>query len=105
VNSIGAKPGVAPDRFRSHPPTDDRIGEAQRNIQEMLEPRPECVATTSEFDSVRDRLARMLATRRPTHQDPNKPTLRRRPDSDRPMVSKGDSGDDRDERLTLERTG
>jgi predicted Zn-dependent protease len=99
------RPGVLSELFRSHPPTDDRIREAQRNIQEMLEPRPEYVVTTSEFDSVRDRLERVLATRRPTQQDPNKPTLRRRSDSDRPVSSKDDSGDDRDERPTLKRTG
>ncbi len=41
--------------FSTHPPTEDRIVTAQKNIEEMLKARPEYVVTTSEFGDVKGR--------------------------------------------------
>src|SRR5437868_5878429 len=47
------KPGTMSKIFSTHPPTDDRISTAQKNIQEYLKERPEYVVTTSEFNDVK----------------------------------------------------
>src|SRR5436190_2085356 len=57
------KPGTMAKVFSTHPLTDDRIVNAQKNIQELLKARPEYVLTTSEFNDVKGRLA-MLHNRR-----------------------------------------
>jgi len=98
------KPGALSELFRSHPPTDDRIRDAQRNIQEILTPKPQYVVTTSEFSAVRDRLETMLAARKPASEDPNRPTLRRAPGGERPADAGAGGQDDSDERPTLKRT-
>ncbi len=41
------KPGTVAKVFSTHPPTDDRITAAQKNIQDLLKERPEYVVTTS----------------------------------------------------------
>jgi hypothetical protein len=94
--------------FSSHPPTDDRIKKSQEEIA-LLKPRPEYVVTTSEFDDVKARLAMLENQKRPdkTSVDPNKPTLRRNPNSNTPIEdetdpSKKSTGDDSD-RPTLKR--
>ena len=57
------KPGTMAKVFSTHPPTQDRIVTAQKNIQEYLKARPEYVVTTSEFSDVKARLA-MLHNRK-----------------------------------------
>ncbi|HMF79713.1 MAG TPA: M48 family metallopeptidase [Bryobacteraceae bacterium] len=96
------KPGTMSKLFSTHPPTDDRIGKSQKEISE-LKPKPEYVVTTSEFNDVKSRLAMLENQRRPdkTSTDPNKPTLRRNPNSTGPIEdetdpSKKDKGDDSD---------
>src|ERR1044071_3849446 len=51
------KPGSISKVFSTHPMTDDRIGAAQDEIQKTLAPQPEYVVNTSEFESVKGRLA------------------------------------------------
>jgi hypothetical protein len=96
------KPGTMSKLFSTHPPTDDRIGKSQKEISE-LKPKPEYVVTTSEFNDVKARLAMLENQRRPdkTSTDPNKPTLRRNPNSSGPIEdetdpSKKTNGDDSD---------
>lgn len=95
------KKGTISQYFSSHPPTDDRITNAQKNIQNNLESRPEYMVTTSEFNKVKARLA-MLENRRKVDdksKDGDRPTLKQKPGS-----TKDDSGaDDTDERPKLER--
>jgi predicted Zn-dependent protease len=98
------RPGLLSELIRSHPSTDDRIREAQRNIQEILPPRPDYVVTTSEFAQVHERLEKLMAMRKPAAGDPNKPTLRRSPGSDKPVESSGGKTEDSDERPTLKRS-
>ncbi|MGQ9632790.1 MAG: M48 family metallopeptidase [Bryobacteraceae bacterium] len=97
------RPGALSELIRSHPSTDDRIREAQRNIQEILPPRPDYVVTTSEFAQVHERLEKLMAMRKPAAGDPNKPTLRRAPGSDRPVEPIGGKTEDSDDRPTLKR--
>jgi predicted Zn-dependent protease len=96
------KPGTLGKMFSTHPPTDDRIKKSQEEIA-ALKPRPEYVVTTSEFNDVKARLAMLENQRRPdkTSADPNKPTLRRNPNSNTPIEdetdpSKKQTGDDSD---------
>jgi predicted Zn-dependent protease len=76
------KPGTLSKVFRSHPPTEDRIKEAQKNIAEILPAKPEYVVTSSEFSGVKEHLGDLLSARREDKQDPNRPTLRKRPDGE-----------------------
>ncbi len=96
------KPGTIAKAFSTHPPTDDRITRTQKQLAD-LKPRPEYVVTTSEFNDVKARLKMLENQRRPdkTSGDPNKPTLRRNPNSTAPIEdetdpSKKDKGDDSD---------
>jgi len=101
------KPGTMSKVFSSHPMTDDRIKDAQKNIQEMLEARPEYVVTTSEFNDVKARLSAMHNRRRIDDKDDNRPRLKKAPGGSTTPVD-GDTkdkkgGDDEDERPTLKR--
>ena len=101
------KPGTMAKVFSTHPPTDDRIKNAQRNIQEILVAKPEYVITTSEFNDVKGRLLAMHNRRKDDPQDPNKPTLRRSPGSTTGPIDADEDGkkqkSDEDERPTLKR--
>jgi predicted Zn-dependent protease len=96
------KPGTVSKLFSTHPPTDNRIVASQKQIA-TLKAKPEYVVTTSEFNDVKLRLAMLENQRRPdkTSDDPNRPTLRRNPNSTTPIEdetdpSKKSSGDDSD---------
>jgi predicted Zn-dependent protease len=96
------KPGTIAKAFSTHPPTDDRIQKTQQEMAQ-LKPRPEYVVNTSEFNDVKARLKMLENQRRPdkTTEDPNKPTLRRNPNSTTPIEdetdpSKKNTGDESD---------
>jgi len=104
------KPGSVAKVFSTHPPTDDRIRAAQKNIQELLAAKPEYVVTTSEFNDVKGRLAAMHNRRKIDDKDSNanRPTLRRAPGSGTGTVDPGNGGStpqssDDDDRPTLKR--
>jgi beta-barrel assembly-enhancing protease len=102
------KPGAISKLFRSHPPTDDRIKTAQTNIARLLKERPEYVVTTSEFDSVKNRISMLESRRRvaDAKEDANRPKLRKAPGSTTGPIEGDDSKDkktDSDERPTLKR--
>lgn len=101
------KPGTMAKIFSSHPPTDDRIEAAQKNIQELLEAKPEYVVTTSEFNDVKERLAQVIGRRKVDEGDPNKPRLRRTPGSGTGPVDPDEDGktpkEDEEERPKLKR--
>ena len=102
------KPGTMSKVFSTHPPTDDRIRAAQKNIQELLKAKPEYVVTTSEFNDVKAHLLAMHNRRKvDTDKDSNRPRLRRAPGTGTGPVDET-SGDDKqkpdqDERPTLKR--
>lgn len=89
--------------FRSHPLTKDRIKKTQEAIAEVLPERPEYAFNTSEFADVKTRLERTMTVSRKESDDPNRPTLRRKPsDGTVPAGESGDVSDD-EERPTLKR--
>jgi hypothetical protein len=93
--------------FSTHPPTDDRIRAAQKNIQTLLKSKPEYVVTTSEFNDVKGRLMAMHNRRKVDDKDTNKPRLRRTPGSGTGPIDADEDGktpkSDQDERPTLKR--
>jgi predicted Zn-dependent protease len=103
------KPGTVSKLFATHPPTDDRVGKSQKEIAQILKAKPEYVVTTSEFNDVKARLAMLENQRRPdkSNEDPNKPTLRRSPNSTTPIEDETDpskkSKGDEDDRPKLKR--
>ena len=93
------KPGAVAKVFSDHPQTPDRIEHSQEEISKILPPRDEYLVTTSEFDQVKARLARIENKRRLTDgKNGQKPTLRKVSNSDPNSNNGGD-----DERPTLHR--
>ena len=91
------KPGLVAKAFSDHPQTPDRILHSQDEIAKILPARDEYTVTTSEFDDVKARLARIENKRRLLDtKDKNKPSLRRASTTDDKNGQAGsDSGDDR----------
>jgi predicted Zn-dependent protease len=71
------QPGTIPKVFSTHPPTPDRIEAVQKEIATILPARDQYIVTTSEFDSVKQRL-QMIESNMKVKDSPNKPTLRKR---------------------------
>jgi beta-barrel assembly-enhancing protease len=72
------KPGTLAKVFADHPQTPDRIMHSEEEIATILPARPDYVVTTSEFDDVKSRLARIENKRKINDgKGGNKPTLRR----------------------------
>jgi predicted Zn-dependent protease len=90
------KPGLVAKAFSDHPQTPDRILHTQEEIEHILPARDEYTVTTSEFDDIKARLARIENKRRLLDtRNGKKPSLRR---------ASSDSGDDNgDDRPTLHR--
>jgi predicted Zn-dependent protease len=79
------KPGLVSKAFSDHPQTPDRILHSQEEIARILPARDEYTVTTSEFDDVKARLARIENKRRLTDtKNGKKPSLRK------PGTSSGD---------------
>jgi predicted Zn-dependent protease len=96
------KPGSLARAFATHPQTPDRIEKSQEEIARILPARAQYVVTTSEFDDVKSRLARLENRRKLVDEkDSSKPTLRRASGSEKDKKSGKDSGDD--DRPTLKR--
>jgi beta-barrel assembly-enhancing protease len=100
------KPGVIAKAFESHPPTPDRVAAAQHEMETVLPPRPEYIVDTSEFESVKARLA-SIENRHKVQNDKdngNRPTLRRAT-ADNPSDNTNGSGSQSDDdRPTLKRS-
>ena len=92
------KPGALAKAFADHPQTPDRIANSEDEIATILPPRPDYVVTTSEFDDVKARLARLENKRKINDKkDGSKPTLRRAgaSNNDPNTPSTTTTGDDR----------
>ncbi|MDQ2900009.1 MAG: peptidase M48, partial [Acidobacteriota bacterium] len=101
------KPGTISRVFSTHPMTEDRIKNSQKNIQEYLKAKPEYVVNTSEFNDVKARLMAMHNRRKVDDKDVNRPRLRRSPGSGT-IDDEGGGTDkkpktDQDDRPTLKR--
>jgi predicted Zn-dependent protease len=98
------KPGTMAKVFSTHPLTEDRIVTAQKNIQEMLKERPEYVVTTSEFGDVKTRLTALHNRRKIDDKDLNRPRLKKAPGSGPTTTDGNDKGSGKDDdRPTLKR--
>ena len=72
------KPGTLAKVFADHPQTPDRIIHSEEEIATIMPARPDYMVTTSEFDDVKGRLARLENKRKINDgKGGNKPTLRR----------------------------
>lgn len=72
------KPGTLAKVFADHPQTPDRIAHSETEIATIMPPKPDYVVTTSEFDDIKARLARIENKRKLNDKsNGNKPTLRR----------------------------
>jgi predicted Zn-dependent protease len=72
------KPGMVAKAFSDHPQTPDRITHSQEEIARILPPRDEYTVTTSEFEDIKARLARIENKHRLVDsKDTKKPSLRR----------------------------
>jgi beta-barrel assembly-enhancing protease len=97
------KPHLISKAFSSHPQTPDRIEATQKEIATLLPPREEYVVTTSEFDDVKSRLARIENKRKPNDGGKgSQPALRR---ASGPSNDSGATGSSQpsDDRPTLQR--
>ena len=93
------KPGLVSKAFSDHPQTPDRIQHSQAEIARILPAKDEYTVTTSEFDDVKARLARIENKRRLIdNKNGKKPSLRRastgQTDPNDPNAQ-GGNGDDR----------
>jgi beta-barrel assembly-enhancing protease len=90
------KPGTLAKAFDTHPQTPDRIEKTQEEIGSILPARPQYIVSTSEFDEVKARLA-MLENRHKVldKKDTSRPSLRRTSTADKTGNDKGDTDDDR----------
>src|SRR5215475_2721531 len=87
-----AKPGSVSKMFSTHPPTGDRIEMSKKNIELVLPDKEQYVVTTSEFNQVKSLLAQ-LENRRPSPEEANKPSLKRK--TTRPDPNGKDDDSDR----------
>jgi len=96
------KPGLVAKAFADHPQTPDRILHSQEEIARILPARDEYTVTTSEFDDVKARLARIENKRRLTDsKDTKRPSLRRASTGD--STSQSDPNTTADDKPTLHR--
>jgi len=100
------RPGTIGKAFSTHPPTQDRIENTQKEIARILPARQEYIVTSSEFDAVKTRLRNVMFARKAVDNGPGKPTLRTRTEqTDKQKTSPqttADPGSD-DDRPTLKR--
>jgi predicted Zn-dependent protease len=97
------KPGMVAKAFSDHPQTPDRIQHSQEEIARILPAREEYTVTTSEFDDIKARLARIENKRRLTDsKDTKKPSLRRASTTD-PNSTTNDPNNSDDGPPTLHR--
>jgi predicted Zn-dependent protease len=98
------RPGTIGKAFSTHPPTQDRIENTQKEIAKILPARQEYIVTSSEFDSVKSRLRNIMFARKAVDNGPGKPTLRTRTeqtDKQKTQTQTDPSSDD--DRPTLKR--
>lgn len=100
------RPGTIPKVFSTHPPTPERIENAQKEIATILPARDEYIVSTSEFDSVKARLRNIMFSRKAQDNAPGKPTLRTRTeqtDKQKTQTQTTDPNSTDDDRPTLKR--
>src|SRR5467141_3454822 len=97
------RPGTIPKVFSSHPPTPERIENTQKEIARILPAKSVYIVTTSEFDSVKSRLRGIMFSRKATDNGPGKPTLRTKTEQSKKQPTGNDPNSTDDDRPTLKR--
>lgn len=97
------KPGLVAKTFSDHPQTPDRIEHSQEEIAHILPAKDEYMVTTSEFDDVKARLARIENKRRLNDKDLKKPSLRRTNTKDDSTAQGQDPNSNTSDQPTLHR--
>jgi hypothetical protein len=98
------KPGALSKAFSDHPATPDRIANVENEIATILPPEPQYMVTSSEFDTVKARLARIQNKRGLNDKkDNSKPTLRRVGGSNNDPNATNNPSSSTDDRPTLGR--
>jgi beta-barrel assembly-enhancing protease len=98
------KPGALSKAFSDHPATPDRIAAVENEIATILPPEPQYMVTSSEFDTVKARLARIQNKRGLNDKkDNSKPTLRRVGGSNNDPNATNNPSSSTDDRPTLGR--
>jgi beta-barrel assembly-enhancing protease len=98
------RPGTIPKFFSTHPPTPERIADAQKEIARILPERDEYIVTTSEFDMVKARLRNVMFARKVNDNSPGKPTLRTKTEqADKQKQGDPNSTNPDEDRPTLKR--
>jgi predicted Zn-dependent protease len=98
------RPGTIGKAFSTHPPTQDRIENTQKEIARILPARQEYIVTSSEFDSVKGRLRTIMFARKAVDNAPGKPTLRTRTEqTDKQKTQTQTDPSTDDDRPTLKR--
>jgi predicted Zn-dependent protease len=96
------RPGTIPKVFSTHPPTPERIENTQKEIARILPARQEYIVTTSEFDQVKARLRNIMFSRKATNAK-DKPTLRTKTEQSKKQPTGNDPNSTGDDRPTLKR--
>ena len=96
------RPGAIPKVFSTHPPTPERIENTQKEIARILPAREEYIVTTSEFDQVKARLRNIMFSRKVTDAK-DKPTLRSKTEQSKKQPTGSDPSQTDDDRPTLKR--
>ena len=97
------RPGTIPKVFSTHPPTPERIENTQKEIARILPARQEYIVTTSEFDTVKARLRNIMFSRKVSDNAPGKPTLRTKTEQSKKQPTGNDPNSTDDDRPTLKR--
>jgi len=97
------RPGTIPKVFSTHPPTPDRIENTQKEIARILPARNEYIVTSSEFDSVKGRLRNIMFKTKAQENAPGKPTLRTKTEQSKKQPGSTDPNSTDDDRPTLKR--
>src|SRR2546426_1089971 len=97
------RPGTIPKGVSTQTPTPDRIENTQKEIARILPARQEYIVTTSEFDTVKARLRNIMFSRKVTDAK-DKPTLRTKTEQSKKQPTGNDpNGTGDDDRPTLKR--
>src|SRR6266700_1445673 len=97
------RPGTIPKVFSTHPPTPERIENTQKEIARILPAKQEYIVTTSEFDSVKARLRNIMFSRKTQDNQPGKPSLRTKTEQSKKQPTGNDPNSTDDDRPTLKR--
>ena len=98
------KPGTLAKVFSDHPQTPDRIAKSEDEIATIMPAKPDYIVSTSEFDDVKARLARIENKRKLNDKGKDgKPTLRRASGGNNDPSNPNNPSNTGDDRPTLGR--